>query len=118
MKGCYSKGGKIKPKTIHGLRTGQHNNPNVLRAARACGGGVMHKDGERPQYANGGRLNAAKRDALPAKDFAGPDRSYPINDANHARNALARASQHASPELQAKIKAKVSKKYPGIKQGG
>lgn len=223
MKGCYSKGGKIRPKTIHGLRTGQHNNPNVLRAARACGGSVTHKDGERAKRADGGRttisqdskdavsklrkdereanssalgstamgimsgigraglrhaprplkwlantsiganalgaigginagerakteadriekglvkpgeedrkdggrvgrknggpLNAKRRNALPSKDFAGPDRSYPINDANHARNALARASQHASPKLRARIQAKVAKKYPGIKQG-
>jgi hypothetical protein len=38
-------------------------------------------------------LNAKKRNALPAGKFAGPDRSYPIPDASHARNALARAKQ-------------------------
>ena len=63
------------------------------------------------------KLTAKKRNALPSSVFAGPDRSYPINDRSHARNALARASQHASPELQAKIKAKVRRKYPGIKVG-
>jgi hypothetical protein len=61
------------------------------------------------------KLNAKRRNALPAKSFAGPDRSYPIEDASHARNALARVSQHGSPELKAKVKAKVRKKYPGIK---
>jgi hypothetical protein len=60
------------------------------------------------------KLKAAQRNKLPAAAFAGPDRSYPIEDASHARNALARASQHASPELQAKIKAKVRRKYPNI----
>jgi hypothetical protein len=54
---------------------------------------------------------------LPAKSFAGPDRSYPINDMSHARNALARASQHASAELKSHIKAAVHRKFPSIKQG-
>jgi hypothetical protein len=62
------------------------------------------------------KLSAARRKALPASTFAGPDRSYPIPDASHARNALARASQHADPALKAKIRAKVHRKFPGIKQ--
>ena len=64
------------------------------------------------------KLTTKARKALPAKSFAGPDRSYPINDANHARNALARASQNASPAEQAKIKAKVHAKFPGIAVSG
>lgn len=39
------------------------------------------------------KLNAAKRNKLPSSEFAGPDRSYPVNDASHAKNAKARASQ-------------------------
>lgn len=39
------------------------------------------------------KLNAAARKRLPASDFAGPGRSYPVNDKSHARNAKARASQ-------------------------
>lgn len=61
------------------------------------------------------KLTAAKRNSLPSDEFAGPDGSYPIPDASHARNALSRASQNASPGLNAKIKAKVKQKYPGIK---
>ena len=38
-------------------------------------------------------LTTAKRKALPASQFAGPDRSYPVPDASHAENAKARASQ-------------------------
>lgn len=72
---------------------------------RACGGSV-HKAG-------GGPLNAKRRNALPDKSFAGPDRSYPINDANHARNALSRVS-NKSPELKARVRAAVHRKYPGI----
>jgi hypothetical protein len=64
------------------------------------------------------KLTAAKRNALPSSVFAGPDRSYPVPDASHARNALARASQHASPELKAKIRAKVHRRFPNIKVEG
>lgn len=34
------------------------------------------------------RLDASARKALPAKDFAGPNRSFPVQDAQHARAAL------------------------------
>jgi len=64
------------------------------------------------------KLTAAKRNKLPGSTFAGPDRSYPIPDASHARNALARASQHAGPALKSKIRAKVRAKFPGIKVEG
>jgi hypothetical protein len=60
------------------------------------------------------KLSGKERNALPAKDFAGPARSFPINDWNHARNALARASQF-HPELKAEIRAKVHRKFPDIK---
>jgi hypothetical protein len=62
------------------------------------------------------KLKAATRNALPAKDFAGPARSYPIEDASHARNALARVSQHGTEALKARVRAKVHAKFPGIKQ--
>lgn len=60
------------------------------------------------------KLSGKERASLPASDFAGPHRSFPLNDRNHARNALARASQF-HPELKAKIRAKVAKKFPDIK---
>ena len=65
-------------------------------------------------------LTSKARNALPTSAFAGPDRSYPINDPSHARNALSRAAQNASPALEASIRAKVHKKYPAIgkKMGG
>jgi len=64
------------------------------------------------------KLTAKARKKIPTKNFAGPDRSYPIEDASHARNALARVSQHGSPELKAKVRAKVKAKYPGIQVDG
>jgi hypothetical protein len=60
------------------------------------------------------KLTAKGRAAIPTKNFAGPGRSYPIEDASHARNALARVSQFGSPALKAKVRAKVAKKYPGM----
>ncbi len=68
-------------------------------------------------------LSDKQRKALPSKEFAVPGKkpgsgSYPIPDAAHARNALARASQYASPDEKAKIKAKVRSQFPNIQQGG
>ena len=61
---------------------------------------------------------------MPKSDFALPGKgegpkgagagSYPIPDASHARNALARVSQHGSSEEKAKVRAKVHAKFPGI----
>jgi hypothetical protein len=59
------------------------------------------------------KLTAKKRNALPSASFAGPGHSFPINDETHARNALARAAQF-HPELKARIKAKVRRKFPSI----
>lgn len=64
------------------------------------------------------KLTARARKAIPASEFAGPDRSYPINDRSHARNALARSSQFASPSLRARIRAKVKRKYPDMEVEG
>lgn len=55
------------------------------------------------------RLTKKERDALPKADFAGPNRSYPINDRAHAANAKARAAQFASPALKKKVDAKADK---------
>ena len=62
----------------------------------------------------GGKLTAAARHALPAKDFALGGERYPINDPNHARNALARVSQHGSESEKEKVRTAVHRKYPGI----
>lgn len=67
-----------------------------------------------PTMAEGGRLSAAQRKAMPSGEFALPGGRYPINDANHARNALARVSQNGSESEQAKVRGAVHRKYPGI----
>ena len=70
-------------------------------------------------------MSAAERRALPNKDFALPGKgegpqgkqagSYPIPDEKHARSALSLVSQLGTPEEKAKVRAKVKKKFPGIK---
>lgn len=59
-------------------------------------------------------LNARRRNALPASDFAGPNRTYPIDTPARARAALARAKANASPAEQRRIYAAVKRKYPDM----
>lgn len=61
------------------------------------------------------KLTTKARNALPAKDFAGPGRSYPVEDKAHARNAKARASEYASPALKAKVDRAANKVLKGKK---
>lgn len=59
------------------------------------------------------KLNAKKRNALPSKDFAGKGRSYPIEDAGHAKAAIARAKEfHPADEatIVRKAEAKLGRK--------
>jgi hypothetical protein len=58
------------------------------------------------------KLTTAKRESLPTGDFVFPKtRRYPIEDAAHARDALARSS--GKPE-HAEVVAAVRRKYPEI----
>lgn len=59
-------------------------------------------------------LTAAQRRRIPAGKFAGPDRSYPVEDRSHAANAKARAKQQLdagrlSPSVYRRIVAKANK---------
>jgi hypothetical protein len=70
------------------------------------------------------KLTAKQRQGLPSSSFALPGKgegpqgkgsgSYPIPDKSHARNALARVSQHGSSAEKARVRAKVKAKFPGI----
>ena len=76
---------------------------------------------------SGNVLSAKQRQALPRSSFALPGKgkgpkgagagSYPIPDISHARNALARVSQHGSPAEKATVRRKVHAKFPQIGQG-
>ena len=68
------------------------------------------------------KLTAGDRQSLPEKDFALPGHgkgpkgagsgSYPIPNASHARDALARSSGKAA---HSQVEAAVHRKFPGIK---
>lgn len=70
------------------------------------------------------RLTAHERQAMPKSDFALPGKgegpegagagSYPIPNASHARNALARVAQHGTPAEKAEVRAAVHRKFPDI----
>lgn len=87
---------------------GPMRGPGPDRMRRACGGAV--------QKADGGPLTTKERNALPKKSFALPGRRYPINDANHARNALSRVAQNGTPEEKSAVRGAVKRKFPGIGQ--
>ncbi len=57
------------------------------------------------------KLTARARKNIPTKDFAGPGRSYPIEDKSHARNALARSS---GKPVAAQVRRAIAAKYPGM----
>jgi len=59
-------------------------------------------------------LSSDERNRLHDKTFAGPNRTFPIPDIAHARNALARAAQHASPAVEAEVRRAVHAKYPSL----
>ena len=73
------------------------------------------------------KLSYKERQKLPSGDFALPGKgdgpegkqggSYPIPDESHARNALARVSQHGSEAEKRKVKSAVARKFPEIKIG-
>lgn len=66
------------------------------------------------------KLTLKARKALPTSEFAGPGRSYPVNNASHAANAKARATQavdagrmsaSAKEKIDAKANAVLGKKF-------
>lgn len=61
------------------------------------------------------RLTAAQRKKLPAKSFAGPGKSFPMNDKTHAQKAV-QMERFASPATKKKINARA--KAMGVNVGG
>jgi hypothetical protein len=59
-------------------------------------------------------LHKAQRDALPSSAFVFPKaRAFPIHDRPHAKAAL-RLAGRKGPAVQAKVRAAVAKRYPGM----
>lgn len=74
--------------------------------------------------ARGGKLTAAKRNTMPASEFALPGKgagpegkgsgAYPIDTPARARSALSRGAANATPSQDATIKRAVEEKYPSM----
>jgi hypothetical protein len=62
------------------------------------------------------KLTTKARKAIQTGEFALPGR-YPIEDRNHAANALARVSQHGTAAEKSTVRAKVHAKYPAMGHG-
>jgi hypothetical protein len=60
------------------------------------------------------KLTVAARKKIPSSSFALGGRRYPIENASHARNALARVAQHGTPAEKARVRAAVRRKFPNI----
>ena len=61
------------------------------------------------------KLTTRKRKGLPKTSFAIPEkRKYPINDREHAANALARVTASGTPLEKAKVRKAVCKRYPTL----
>lgn len=61
------------------------------------------------------KLSAKQRKAMPSSDFAGPGKSFPMNDVTHARMAVA-MEKYAPPAAKAKINSRA--KAMGVSVGG
>lgn len=63
------------------------------------------------------RNTKAGRRAMSPSQFGLPSKKkYRIDDAAHARNALARVAQHGTPAEKAQVRAAVHRKFPSIQQ--
>lgn len=61
------------------------------------------------------RETAAQRRKMPASEFAGPGKSFPMNDMTHIRDAV-REEKFASPATRAKINRRA--RAAGVDVGG
>lgn len=104
-----AKAGELRAQGIHGAishvsgpKTGGKSNYAVVRPKEKVTHSAVRKDA----------LTTQGREHIAEHNFAIPPDRYPIHDAAHARNALARSS--GKPE-EARVKAAVYRKYPSLK---
>jgi len=129
-----TKEGSIEDAVLHSVRTEAPVNPNDARP-------TLHLPEKKYLTSKDGSLETAvinvitkedklsykERQKLPSGDFALPGKgsgpegkqggSYPIPDESHARNALARVSQHGDEGEKLKVRRAVARKFPNIKIG-
>lgn len=100
--------------------SGDYDGPNIVHMSRLRLAGKSGKNALPQPHLEGEdldekRLTYRERENLPASAFVFPkERKYPIPDLAHARNALARVSQHGTSEEKKKVRAEVRKRFPQI----
>lgn len=67
---------------------------------------------------NAKRNTKAGRAKMSQSNFALPGKQYRIDDAAHARDALARVAQNGTSAQKAAVRSAVAKKYPNINVTG
>lgn len=87
-------------------------------AAKKSASKSTSKASKLPPATNAKRNTKAGRAKMAPASFALPGKQYRIDDAAHARNALARVAQNGTPAQQAHVRAAVAKKYPNINVTG
>ncbi|MDE2101640.1 MAG: hypothetical protein KGL39_30620 [Patescibacteria group bacterium] len=107
---------------IDDIRARFHAKQDGTMRCRGCGA-VVSSMGAAARHMKackgmiGAKLTTKARKHVATKNFGLPEqRKYPMPDLAHARNALARAAQSATPEEQAKIRRKAYKLFPALKK--
>lgn len=94
--------------------TGRARRVGYAARARSTGGNTRRRS-PLTRTRNRRRNTVGGRRRMSTRQFAIPEsRRYRIDDAAHARNALARVSQHGSPSEQRRVRAAVRRRYPSI----
>ncbi len=64
------------------------------------------------------KLSSAERQDLPDSAFAGPGRTFPIHDENHAHAALTDVAKSGNAKLKRRVRMAVKYRYPNIEVEG
>jgi Double zinc ribbon len=103
------------PNTVGGMTQAKSDDPADEAVSAALDAAQAAQSLDTDKKVQKRKLTSAARDALPSSDFVFPDtRKYPVHDKKHARNALSRVAANGTPEEQAKVRAAVAARYPGI----
>ncbi len=95
------------PEVADMLQKFAERGPSYAQAADAIADEIMQKR----------LLSDRERAHLHSSDFAGPDRSFPIEDRAHAEAALM-DSRGKSAAFRASLKRKIARKFPGMAVSG
>jgi len=78
--------------------------------AECISGQLKNEDGSSLEAIKDAKLSAEQRKKMSSSTFCGPDRSYPVNDCNHAKSAMAYAKKNnAGSTVVACIKRKAAR---------